>query len=156
MQEQAELEDENELSQERRFGNQFHLSVSTINTPEEIDIKLNDLHIRGEIEDNFYDGIKEELTNLFLSKEYSQILEGATTVLNEQEIIVDEKTTIRPDKIVFKKNEVAILDFKTGLPNQKHKSQLHSYIHAIQEMGYKNVKGHIYYTLRKEFVELNG
>jgi ATP-dependent exoDNAse (exonuclease V) beta subunit len=154
LQEQPNIEEDNILTKERRYGNQFHLSVSSINNAEEIEMVLNDLRLRGEVENDFYETIKHQITELFQSTYYSKILDGATTILNEQEIIIDEKTTIRPDKIVFKQNEIAIVDFKTGLPKENHKSQLYEYMKAMQGMGYSNVKGHLYYSAKKEFLEL--
>jgi hypothetical protein len=91
---------------------------------------------------------------LFESTNYSKILENAISILNEQEIIIDEKTTIRPDKIIIKTDEVAIIDFKTGLPKEKDKKQIHTYMKALQNMGYTQVRGHLYYTAKQEFIEL--
>jgi ATP-dependent exoDNAse (exonuclease V) beta subunit len=154
LQEQPNLDDDVTLSKERRYGNQFHLTVSSINTADEIESTLNVLRLQGEIENDFYENIKQQLTELFQSTHYTKILEGATAILNEQEIIINEKTTLRPDKIVFKPNELAIVDFKTGLPIEQHKSQVYEYMKALKEMGYSNVKGHLYYSAKKEFIEL--
>jgi ATP-dependent exoDNAse (exonuclease V) beta subunit len=154
IQEQPNLEDDNTLTKERRYGNQFHLSVSSINSADEIELVLDDLRLRGEVENDFYESIKQQISEMFQSSHYTQILNGATSILNEQEIIIDEKTTIRPDKIVFKQNEISIVDFKTGLPKDKDKSQVYQYMKALQRMGHTNVKGHLYYSAKKEFVEL--
>lgn len=154
LKEQNGIEEDDQLTHERRFGNQFHLAVSNINRTAEIEKILTDLKLRGEIETDFYTPIKEQITQLFESTHYSKIIDGATAILNEQEIILDEKTTIRPDKIVMKTDEIAIVDFKTGLPKENDKKQVYTYMKALQNMGYSNVRGHLYYTAKREFIEL--
>ena len=154
LKEQNSIGENYELTNERRFGNQFHLSVSKINHSSEIENILIDLRLRGELESEFYAPIRDQITQLFESEYYSKIIDGATSILNEQEIILDEKTSIRPDKIVLKNNEIAIIDFKTGLPKENDKNQVYSYIKALQNMGYSKVRGHLYYTAKQEFVEL--
>jgi ATP-dependent exoDNAse (exonuclease V) beta subunit len=152
--EQNSLAENEELTKDRRYGNQFHLAVSSINKTDEIDSILIDLNLRGEIETDFYEPIKEQITQMFESDYYLKIIDGAVTILSEQEIIVDDKTTIRPDKIVIKTDEIAIVDFKTGLPKENDKKQVNTYMKALQEMGYSNVRGHLYYTAKQEFMEL--
>lgn len=60
---------------------------------------------------------------------------------NEREIIQKNNNNLRPDRIVFnKKNEVIIIDYKTGTKNIFHEKQLNKYGQAIRKMGYKVVK----------------
>jgi CRISPR/Cas system-associated exonuclease Cas4 (RecB family) len=54
----------------------------------------------------------------------------------------------------MKTDEIAIVDFKTGLPKENDKKQVYSYMKALQNMGYSNVRGHLYYTAKREFIEL--
>ena len=59
-------------------------------------------------------------------------------ILNEQTIIQKEGGTIKPDRIVFNKNdEVFLLDYKTGNPETKHNQQLENYQNQLEKMGFK-------------------
>jgi hypothetical protein len=79
----------------------------------------------------------------------------AFEVLNEQSIILDEKTTKRPDKIILKKNETIILDYKTGIPSAKDEKQISEYVATLQKMGYPNVKGYLFYTALNKLKVVN-
>ena len=58
-------------------------------------------------------------------------------VKNEEEILLSNGRIIRPDRLIFKDNEVTIIDYKTGLENNAHKKQILEYKSEIKNMGYK-------------------
>ncbi len=58
--------------------------------------------------------------------------------MNEQTIIQKEGNTIKPDRMVLNtKNEVFLIDYKTGKHNTKYQLQLNNYQNEIEKMGYK-------------------
>src|SRR5690606_5660952 len=57
-------------------------------------------------------------------------------VYNEQDIITQNGTILRPDRLVLLPNQEAVLiDYKTGKPKQKDNSQMELYGQTIQDMG---------------------
>jgi RecB family exonuclease len=65
--------------------------------------------------------------------------------MNESAIITQEGEVYRPDRIVFLDDEVMVLDYKTGQPNEKYQKQIDQYMHLLAEMGYRNVQGRLLY-----------
>ena len=55
---------------------------------------------------------------------------------NEQEIIDNNGNSYRPDRLVFFKVGLSIIDYKTGPPLSKHKNQLDRYEELLTEAGY--------------------
>ena len=71
-------------------------------------------------------------------------------VLNEQTIIQKEGNLVKPDRMVISnKNEVYLLDYKTGSHQPKYKQQLENYQTAIEKMGYKVKKKALIYIGEK-------
>jgi len=134
------------LSDEQRFGNQFHLSISQINSKDEIEDLLNSLEQSGEIEMAFKPRLKKSLENLFSSVEYKELFASAESILNEQTFIVSENEQLRPDKIILKKNATLVVDYKTGIRKKKDVQQVRLYKKLLSEVGYTNVSGYIFYT----------
>ena len=134
------------LSDEQRFGNQFHLCIAQINAKNEIVNLLNSLEQSGEIETAFKPRLKDALENLFTSNEYNQLFASAENILNEQTFIVSENEQLRPDKIILKQNDTVVIDYKTGLRKKKDLKQVQLYKKLLSEVGYPNVKGFIFYT----------
>lgn len=67
-------------------------------------------------------------------------------VMNEAEIILPDGSTKRPDRIVFKKDHVMILDYKTGKKaDDIYRKQLDTYKQQLENMGCTNVFAEIVY-----------
>jgi ATP-dependent exoDNAse (exonuclease V) beta subunit len=137
------------LSKEQRFGNQLHLVLAQLNKVEEIDEVINVLRKNDVIEQDFVEDIKSAAKTIFEIEEYKKMIYSADKILSEQDILLDEKQTQRPDKLIFKNGEVSVIDFKTGKPLKKHQSQVMSYVNVLKTMGYINVSGFLLYPSEK-------
>ena len=62
------------------------------------------------------------------------------TIYNERDIITKEGLILRPDRVVINsENEAVIIDYKTGIEDNKYTQQLQSYEDVLWEMNI-NVK----------------
>jgi len=52
--------------------------------------------------------------------------------------------------MILKKSETIILDYKTGVPNEKDTKQMKEYIATLQKMEMPDVKGYVFYTYNNE------
>lgn len=145
-----ELKSESVLSDEQRFGNQFHELVSTIHSSEEIAYAVTKGIQEGRIEIQFKQQLIRELSELFQNSAYTGLFFNAKDILDEQSIIVSEAEELRPDKIIVHENSTYIIDYKTGVPNSKHQKQVSAYKLALENIGYPNVQCYLYYTSLKE------
>jgi len=58
----------------------------------------------------------------------------------EAGILTPGGDVFRPDRVIFNKNETVIMEFKTGLPDPKHRNQLDNYGHLLEQMGYSGIR----------------
>ncbi len=55
---------------------------------------------------------------------------------NEIELLDTDGSVLRPDRLIFSKNGVTLMDYKTGKFVESHKRQLEKYAYVLQRMGY--------------------
>lgn len=175
LQDKNELTDKDTLSEAQRYGNQLHLVLSLINDANDAQKWLEELCNLGQVEIEFRDRMKQDIEDIFQSKEYQSLFDHATEILSEQSIIADEFTTVRPDKIIikdlkkldsrlqdirhktleFEKREnsnqkVVVIDYKTGIPNEKYLKQVRSYVSVLKEIYTCEVEGYLFFTSTKK------
>ena len=129
-----------------QFGLQFHLLISRIEKKEDIKSIIDAAIQEGEVELKNTRKLNEKLTKLLDSTDYTALFINKKEVINEQAILVDAVTTLRPDKIILKVDETVIIDYKTGIPNQKDQKQINSYKVVLEEMGYPQVSCYLFYS----------
>ena len=140
------------LSAEMQFGIEFHLLASQIESIEEIQTSINAAILEGTVAEKNRKALSEKINALFKLEEYQNLFKNRSVVLSEQAILVDEITSIRPDKIILKTDETILLDFKTGLPSSKNTRQILDYKSVLEEMGYPNVRCYLYFSAINELI----
>jgi CRISPR/Cas system-associated exonuclease Cas4 (RecB family) len=138
-----------DLSREQRFGNQLHLLLAQLNKTEEIETLIKTFIKNDLIEKEFLDEVRSAAHKIFEIEEYRNLIYNADKVLSEQDILLDEKQTQRPDKLIFREDSVVVVDFKTGKRLKKHERQVMSYVNVLKTMGYSNVAGYLLYPNEK-------
>ncbi len=154
LQDRSELVDSNLLTDEQRFGNQFHALMAELNSSDHIESTIQRLVAEGILELGFVDQLKEKAEQIFNHPTYASLFKGSTRILSERSIILDEMSTVRPDKIICKAAETIVIDYKTGANNPKHIEQMQCYIETLRSMDMPDVRGFIYYTSRNELQPL--
>lgn len=134
------------LKPEQRFGNQLHLVLAQVNHVNEIEKVINSLYKNDIIEKEFLEEIKSTTEMIYEIEDYKHLIAQSNRILSEHDILIDEKNTQRPDKLIFCEDTVSVIDFKTGKPLKKHQSQVMSYVNTLKTMGYVDVHGYLLYT----------
>jgi ATP-dependent exoDNAse (exonuclease V) beta subunit len=150
LQDNDELYNEKFMSTEMQFGQQFHLLASLVYNKTEIDPTVDKLIEEGEIDLANKDQLKKKLNELLGSDEYKELFIGAESILNEQSILLENADQLRPDLIIVKPSETILLDFKTGIPKSKDVKQVKQYKELLEQMGYPNIKGYLFYSVNSE------
>lgn len=146
LQDRDKLTEDNYLSDEMQFGLQFHLLASRIDHASQIEHSIEKGIKEGEIDRAHKDGLAKKLHELLHLEAYTSLFSGAVQVLNEQDIITDAQTTIRPDKIILRNDATIIIDYKTGIPSSKDEKQILNYQRALEEMQYPSVQSYLFYA----------
>ena len=155
LQDNEELTHSTYLSSEMQFGLQFHLLISRIEKIEDIEPMINAAIQEGEVESKNTKQLTIKLKELLDSTDYISLFKNKKDVINEQAILIDSTTTLRPDKIILKEDETIIIDYKTGIPNQKDQKQVNTYKQVLEEMGYPKVCCYLFYSSINELRQVS-
>lgn len=117
-------------------GNLVHLVLSKIKTNEDLDFAFNDLLVTGDITKENIEVLKALVFNVIQHPKLNQYYQDDFKIYNERDIITSSGQLIRPDRLnINSKNEVVIIDYKTGEPKSSHKSQLNDYETVLNRMN---------------------
>jgi hypothetical protein len=67
-------------------------------------------------------------------------------IRTESEIIDAQGVSHRPDRIVFSEGVIRVIDFKTGIPSEKHEKQIQRYGDLLQQMYPGVIELFLFYT----------
>ena len=122
-------------------GNLIHLLLSRVYTKSDIEITINHFVSTGVISSSQVEVLLQTVEDIVNHPLLSVYYSSEVTVFNEREIITACGKIIIPDRlVVFDDQTAAIIDYKTGGFDDKHKLQLLNYSEIIEEMGYKVIK----------------
>lgn len=133
-------------SNEIDYGNIVHKGFSYVKSKNDIDGAITQLLNSGDITEKETSHIAKMMTDVVNHPQLGQFFNEGLTVRTEAEIVLSNGETIIPDRVVITDNEVAVIDFKTGLPHSKYTSQINSYKEELMALGYTNVEGYLMYT----------
>ena len=90
--------------------------------------------------------LKKTANQIIMHPELKEYFEGTDQVLCEQEILIPNGPTLRPDRInISQHGRATILDYKTGSPKAKDKKQVEVYAEAITALGFNHVVSKLVY-----------
>jgi ATP-dependent exoDNAse (exonuclease V) beta subunit len=120
------------------YGNIIHEILSFVKTENDIDLALTKAIENGLIISSQKEEIEKAIREIVTHQELSAFFSENYTVLNEKTIIQKEGGLVKPDKMVItNKNEMYLLDYKTGEIQTKYQQQLENYQDAVEKMGFK-------------------
>jgi ATP-dependent exoDNAse (exonuclease V) beta subunit len=132
------------------FGNLFHEILSKIVTSKDVESVTNQYHQKGFIDDAQLKAIKLEIYTITNHPKLRAYYAEEAVVFNEREIVDVDNQVIIPDRLVFNsKNQVTIIDYKTGSPASEHKQQLLKYEKVLKSMNFSIDKKFLIYRNEK-------
>ena len=128
------------------FGNLIHEILAFIKTKNDIDLAVIKALENGLITQTQKHEVLSTLNQIVNHLHLTDFYSETNKIYNEKTIIRKHETLIKPDRMeINAKNEVFLLDYKTGLHKQEHAKQLNNYQNAIETMGLTVVKKSIVY-----------
>ena len=80
---------------------------------------------------------------------------GTYRLYNECSILnKNGETTRRPDRVMVNGDEVIVVDYKFGKENEEYNKQVTRYMNLLSDMGYRNVKGYLWYVYKNRIMEI--
>ncbi len=118
-------------------GNLVHLLLSKIVTQEDIDFAIDDLLASGDITTSDEETLRTIVMQVIEHTKIKLYYNNDHKVYNERDIVTPSGELHRPDRInINQKNEVTIIDYKTGDQIPSHKSQLNTYASLLKTMNH--------------------
>lgn len=150
-----EDEEENLRSQYIRQGQLLHTLFASIDTKDDLPAAIERLLFEGVIESaEKAEEIRKVAEKALSLDEVKDWYSGEWTLYNECSIIYNDEQgkmqTRRPDRVMMKKDEVVVVDFKFGKKKPEYSIQVREYMSLLSEMGYTDVKGYIWYVYSGE------
>jgi len=132
----------------REYGTLMHDVLSGVEKIEDIDEAVSKAVSEGSV------GTNEKETVVSLLKQYLSLSEatdwysGKYRILNEMQILHPKFGFSRPDRIMMGENgEIIIVDYKFGNAEEpRYLRQVKRYMKYMEEMGYADVKGFVFYV----------
>lgn len=118
-------------------GNLMHLIMADIISESDTDTAIQKAVQNGLLSDTFESEISQTVKKILTHNDLKHYFTEEAVAMNERAIFTKTGQIIRPDRIqLINKEEVAIIDYKTGSPSETHPAQLKMYEDALIEMGY--------------------
>ena len=130
------------------WGTQLHNWLSKIKYLSDFDSVLESLKNDKYIGVDLKEKLKLQLIKIFKNDKIKSYFDKDWTVKTETEILLKEGEIYIPDRVIMKKNQIVVIDYKTGSISsiEKHKVQLINYSNVLEQMGYSNIKLVLVYT----------
>ena len=129
------------------FGNVVHEILAEIQFKNDVETAVARALENGLLASWQTAEVQKMLHKIVNHPDLSDFFDSKNTVLNEKIIIQKEGQIVKPDRmVVTKNNEVYLLDYKTGVHQNKYTAQLQNYQNAIEKMGYKVRKKALLYV----------
>ena len=141
----------------RKYGILMHEILSHIQTGTDIRKAIMDREMAGEINNRESAELTERLERLLDLPEVKKWFDGSMHVMNETEILYGNGKSYRPDRIMFDNEQVIVVDYKFGSQENLHdRQQVKKYMSLIQESGYQDVTGYLWYIELNKIVPVSG
>ncbi len=135
------------------IGDLLHNTLQHIKTAEDVEGVFSTEKNRGITSNENLTLIYNYIISLVGHQNLKHLFDGTDLVYTERDIITAEGKLLRPDRLnIHKNNSVTIVDYKTGVPAEKHEIQINQYANALVEMGFGIASKLIVYTQEEKIV----
>jgi ATP-dependent exoDNAse (exonuclease V) beta subunit len=119
------------------FGNILHQILSYIITKNDLQFALTKSLEEGLIQHSQKTIFEEKINQIINHPELEDFFNPNNTVFTEHNIISPNEINLKPDRLVLNNKQAFLIDYKTGLPEEKHKIQIENYARVIEKMNVK-------------------
>nr|MDA3778652.1 hypothetical protein [Bacteroidales bacterium] len=136
------------------YGKLMHEIFENIITEEDIPSAITEQFNEGKINSDEKETLTKNIYSALENKEVKDWFSKKWTVKVENEIILPQGKSFRPDRVIYNNDEMKIIDYKFGEVDElKHIKQITNYKNILTEMGYKNIKAYIWYVEKNKIIE---
>ncbi|MBL7916397.1 MAG: UvrD-helicase domain-containing protein [Bacteroidia bacterium] len=141
-------------SPDTAYGILFHDLLSKLTHEKNIRLKVTDF-----IQDSVTD--PDIAARILRESEYfiemgmgNNWFDESYEIVNEAELLLEDGSILRPDRLMIKDKQVIIIDYKTGNEERHHTDQVKQYAAVLSKMGYNDIKIFLIYTSLQKLKEV--
>ena len=119
------------------FGNLIHEMMAKVVAKKDIEKVVKQYLQMGYVSKNESVQLQQTLLKVVENEELKNFFTDELTVFNEREIVTVDNQIVIPDRLVLNaKNEMVIIDYKTGEPSKSHHQQVLRYAQVLKAMNF--------------------
>lgn len=128
-------------------GKLLHEIFKSIEYIEDVEQSVQNVYLSGMITKQEKKEYSEKVHEYLSDPVASEWFDRKYKVINERDILFRFGSKIRPDRVIIKEKQAIVIDYKFGqVEENKYLKQIQFYRTSLKQMGYKEVKGHIWYV----------
>ena len=129
-------------------GSVFHEAMSRVYSNfDAAFLYLDEMLVKLNISKKIHNECIDLIQKVQNDKSLDFIFNDNESIYNEREIINIHGELLRIDRVIFKKNKVYIIDYKTNsVEKQEHINQVSNYISSFKSIGFDEVFGYLLYV----------
>jgi len=135
-------------------GRILHEVFTSVRTPRDVVPSVTSLYLQGLLTFEEKEKYITLITHLMNDIQVLSWFSDEWKVLAEAEIILPQKGSRRPDRVMVKKGQTLIIDYKFGKPENHHHNQLKEYAELLVRMGYENIEAWLWYVILGKVVKV--
>ncbi len=144
-------------SEARRRGNCIHRALQEIRYAHEATQRVHELFGKGIIDARIITEAEmlQAIHRLLAIPEVAAWFDDSLQVLNEQTLMNRQGQQIRPDRIILDaQGQAIVIDYKTGSDHRGYRKQVHDYMRALRDLGFRRVRGYLFFLKDEKIVEV--
>ena len=137
-----------------QYGILMHEILGEIGDESDVEEVLQRYQKDGSLNQVEYEVMNKKLVQLLQNKSVRPFFDTQFKIKQEAGMLSRNGKLLRPDRVVYWDNKVAILDFKTGEKNDSHHEQMKEYQTVLEEICQQEVEAYLLYTETEELVKV--
>lgn len=136
-------------------GKLFHEIFKSIEYADHISRAVQNVYLAGLIPLDKKPEYGAMLVSYLSNPIASEWFDRKYSVIAERDILFHFGVKARPDRVIMSTNQTIVIDYKFGMKEEaKYLKQVKFYRTTLRQMGYKNVKGYVWYVRLNKVVQV--
>ncbi|MDG1159556.1 MAG: UvrD-helicase domain-containing protein [Flavobacteriales bacterium] len=130
----------------QEIGNEVHFGLAQVKDLSEFSAYKSREFPWVRMDEDDWKKILEQMENVLHHPKCKEWFSKDHRAIVERSLITPEGEELRPDRVVFMEDHIAIIDFKTGAKKTSHEKQIRQYIKALEALEEKAIRGFLVYS----------
>ncbi len=134
-------------------GKLLHEIFKSIEYADDVEQAVRNVYLSGMITKRGKEEYCEKVRAYLAQPVCSEWFDRKYKVINERDILLRFGSKVRPDRVIIQDKQAIVIDYKFGRTEEnKYLKQVQFYRTSLRQMGYKDVKGYIWYVRLNKIV----